>query len=162
MDIQKLGEDIANDFVSAASLAGLAISRSDVEVQALPAPHRAPSSLPKGKLGVYVFLYGKRCLKVGKAGPKSSARFCSHHYRTNAPSTLAKSLLANYNEFGLTELRPSNIKDWICENTSRLNFLLPAKYGDFALSFLESFVQCRLRPEFEGFANQRQQSESAT
>jgi hypothetical protein len=146
---------IADDFVSAAALAKLDIPRSDIDVAVLSMPHRPPSSLPSGRLGVYVFMLGDRCLKVGKAGPKSRARFCSQHYGTNAPSTLAKSLLKS--DLAL-DLNPSNIKDWICQNTTRVNFLMPAAHGVFALSLLESFVQCRLLPEFEGFAAQRMPS----
>jgi len=143
---------IADDFVSVAALAKLDIPRTDIDVAMLLAPHRPPSSLPSGRLGVYVFMLGDRCLKVGKAGPKSQARFCSQHYGTNAPSTLAKSLLKSDLTSGLD---PSNIKDWICQNTARINFLMPAAHGVFALSLLESFIQCRLLPEFEGFAAQR-------
>ena len=155
MTISEQGNKIADDFVSVAALAGLDIPRSDIEVAVLVTPHRPPSSLPSGKLGVYVFMFGNRCLKVGKAGPNSVARFCSQHYGTNAPSTLAKSLLKSQSSVGMTSLDSSNIKTRICENTTRLNFLLASMHGVFALSLLESFVQCRLRPEFEGFASQR-------
>ena len=155
MTITEQGNKIADDFVAVAALAGLAIPRSDIEVTVLPTPHRPPSSLPSGSPGVYVFMFGDRCLKVGKAGPNSVARFCSQHYGTNAPSTLANSLLKSQSSMGTTNLDPANIKAWICENTTRLNFLLPSKHGVFALSLLESFAQCRLRPEFEGFASQR-------
>ena len=153
--IQQIGDQIADDFISVAALAGLNIPRSDIEVRALPSPHQPPSSLPAGKLAVYVFMFGERCLKVGKAGPNSVARFCSQHYGTNAPSTLAKSLLKAPNSVGGAALDPSNIKAWICASTARLNFLLPSWHGVFALSLLESFVQCRLNPDFEGFASQR-------
>lgn len=155
LTIQQIGDQIADDFISVAALAHINVSRPDLEVIVLGVPHKPPSSLPTGKLGVYVFLFGDRCLKVGKAGQKSAARFCSQHYGTNAPSTLAKSLLKAPASVGVTTLDPSTVKAWICENTARLNFLLPSRYGMFALSLLESFVQCRLNPEFEGFASQR-------
>jgi hypothetical protein len=155
MTMAELGSKIADDFSSVAALAGLLIPRSDVEVTVLPTPHRPPSSLPPGKLGVYAFMFGDRCLKVGKAGPNSAARFCSQHYGTNVPSTLAKSLLKLQSSVGMTNLDPTNIRAWICENTTRFNFLLSSQHGVFALSLLESFVQCRLQPEFEGFASQR-------
>ena len=148
-------QSIADDFVKTAALANLNIARADIDVTVLPMPHRPPSSLPTGRLGVYVFMYGERCLKVGKAGPKSQARFCSQHYGTNAPSTLAKSLLKSHVSLGISELDPTRVKAWICENTTRINFLMPAAHGIFALSLLESFIQCRLSPEFEGFAAQR-------
>ena len=71
---EAFGARIADDFVKAAALAGISIVRSDIEVEVL-VPHRPPSSLPTGKSAVYVFIFGGRCLKVGKAGPKSAARF---------------------------------------------------------------------------------------
>jgi hypothetical protein len=148
-------QDIARDFTAAAALAGIPISASEIEIVELSAPHRRPSSLPKGKLAVYVFIYGDRCLKVGKAGQKSTARYCSQHYGINAPSTLAKSLLTNQSKIGVSGLIEGNVGEWICQNTRRVNFLLPSSYGIFLLSLLEAFVQCRLNPEFEGFVSQR-------
>src|SRR5207253_58140 len=149
--IEAFGARVADDFVKAAALAGISIVRSDIEVLV---PHRPPSSSPTGKSAVYVFIFGGRCLKVGKAGPKSAARFCTQHYGANARSTLAKSLLKHPSKVGVTGVDLTNVKLWICENTARINFLIPS--GDvFALSLLEAFVQCRLQPAFEGFASQR-------
>ncbi len=146
---------IASDFVQVAALAGISIPLSDIEVQFWAAPHHPPSSLPAGKLAVYVFMLADRWLKVGKAGPKSAARFCSQHYGFRAPSTLTKSLVKRQSAIDVTGLDDSNVKAWICEHTTPVNFLIPSQYGVFALSLLEAFVQCRLRPEFEGFASQR-------
>lgn len=147
--------DLVCAFSSVAELAGVSIPLGDIEVVELPEPHRRPSSLPKGKSAVYVFMFGNSCLKVGKAGPRSSARFCSQHYGLNAPSTLAKSLITHQGRLGLTDLHASNVGDWICTNTRRVNFLIPSSYGAAILSLLEAFVQCRLNPEFEGFESQR-------
>jgi hypothetical protein len=153
--IAELSKKIADDFVEAATLAGIAIPRSEIQVDILETPHRPPSSLPKGKFGVYVFMFGDRCLKVGKAGPKSSARFCSQHYGINGPSTLARSILKRPSSIGVADLDVTSVKAWICENTARINFLIPAKHGIFTLSLLEAFVQCRFRPEYEGFTGQQ-------
>jgi len=155
MSANDLGIAIADDFVKAAALAGLDISSSAIEIAFLHAPHRPPSSLPSGKLAVYAFMFGDRCLKVGKAGPKSAARYCSQHYGFNAPSTLTKSLLKRQADIGVNGINEQTAKDWICCNTARLDFLLPWRYGVFALSLLEAFVQCRLKPEFESFISQR-------
>jgi hypothetical protein len=150
-----MSDEIASDFIQVAAIAGISILRSELHVEVLAAPHRPPSSLPSGKFGVYVFMFGGRCLKVGKAGPKSTARFCSQHYGAHAPSTLAKSLLKHQQNIGIDGLDLANVRAWICEHTARINFLLDARHGVMALSLLEAFVQCRLIPEFEGFANQR-------
>jgi len=154
--------ELIADFVKAAALAGIQIPAADIEFVELPAPHRPPSSLPPGKLAVYVFMHGNRCLKVGKAGPKSAARYCSQHYGANrAPSTLARSLIKA--QFGGSALLDeANIAAWIRANTDRINFLVPSNYGFAVLSLLEAFVQCRLKPEFEGFASQRAVTQPGT
>jgi hypothetical protein len=148
--------EIVPRFVQAAGLAGITIPASDIEVQFFPAPHKPPASLPHGKIAVYVFMYGDRCLKVGKAGSKSVARFCNHHYSAkSAPSTLAKSLVKAQVGCSGIILDDSNVSEWIRSNTARINFLFPSSYGPTVLSLFESFVQCLLQPEFEGFASQR-------
>ena len=147
--------DIAFDFVQIAALAGMEIQVSDIDIEELATAHRQPKALPIGKQAVYLFMYRDRCLKVGKAGPKSSARYCSQHYGLRAPSTLAKSLIRERGVDGATAITDSNVRSWICEHTDRVNFLIPERHGIWAISLLEVFLQCRLRPRFEGFASQR-------
>lgn len=147
--------DIVARFAQAAGLAGVAIPAPDIEIEFLSAPHTPPASLPRGKSAVYVFMFGDRCLKVGKAGPKSAARFCSQHYGVDrAPSTLARSVVKAQLGGSAVTLNAESVSAWLCNNTTRINFLLPSSYGPRVLSLLESFVQCCLRPEFEGFASQ--------
>lgn len=147
---------IKSAFIQAAALAEITINPSEMEVQFVAAPHVPPSSLPAERMAVYVFMYGEQCLKVGKAGPKSTARFCSQHYATNsAPSTLARSLLKYQSDIGVGGLDDKNVGDWMRRETSRVNFLIPSAYGMFVLSLLESFVQCSLKPKFEGFSGQQ-------
>jgi len=143
--------ELVNDFISVAKLAGISILLSEIEIIEL---HK-PRSLPVGKQAIYLFMYDERCLKVGKVGPKSSARYCSQHYGIKARSTLAKSLIKNQSRLGLSDIDTSNVGEWICQNTKRINILIPAKYSVALLSLLESFIQCRLNPEFEGFESQR-------
>jgi hypothetical protein len=154
MAIQIASTEIAAAFVKAASLAGISIPLLDIEIQELCAPHRPPSSLPAGKLAVYLFMFGQRCLKVGKVGKKSAARFCSQHYGARrARSTLARSVIVAQERFGISGLDEGNVAAWICEHLDRVNFLIPARYGASCISLFETFVQCRLSPEFEGYAS---------
>jgi hypothetical protein len=154
--IQIASTEIAAAFVKAASLAGILISLSDIEIQELCAPHRPPSSLPAETLAVYVFMFGQRCLKVGKVGKKSAARFCSQHYGAKrVPSILARSLIEAQARLGISGLDEGNVTAWICEHLDRVNFLIPEKYSMSCISLFETFVHCRLSPEFEGFASQR-------
>lgn len=47
-------------------------------------------------------------------------------------------------------LAKQNVSAWIKENTDRVNFLLDAHAGRLPLALLEAFVQCRLKPVYEG------------
>lgn len=144
------------DFRQVATLAGIRLEDSDLEVEHLSAPHKPPSKLPKGMMAVYVFTFGDTALKVGKVGPNSAARYTSQHYNaSSAASTLAGSLLKNGHQIGAANLTIDSVGDWIKENTCRTNFLLNANVGIPVLTLLESFLQCRLKPKFEGFASQR-------
>ena len=137
---------------------GVVVDTSVVEL--LAAPHRRPSSMPPGTQAVYAFILGEHCLKVGKAGPKTQARFTSQHYGKNAPSTLAKSILKHRVQVEsllprrrsqeLDDLDHNSIGTWIETNTSRLHVFIPASLGGLALGLVEGFVQCRLDPVFEG------------
>jgi len=152
--------EIVEAFLKVSDLAHVPIASAQVRYELLPAPHRRPSNLPPGLQAVYAFLIADRCLKVGKAGHKTAARFTSQHYGMNAPSTLAKSILANrqlltaalaLERRGEVErLDEATIGAWIERSTSRFHVFLPAQCGALPLALLESFVQCRLNPIFEG------------
>ena len=106
-------------------------------------------------MAVYIFSMGKYVLKVGKAGPKSNARYTSQHYNPGSvQSTLAASLLKDTDIVQKYSLNEQNISIWIKENMDRTNFLLDANMGKWVLTLLEAFVQCRLQPRYEGFASQ--------
>jgi hypothetical protein len=148
---------LIEDFLKVAALAGVRLSASDVEVETALAPHRPPARLPLGKMAVYVFSHGATTLKVGKAGPNSTARYSSQHYNAaSAPSTLASSLLKEGGNIGVSGLSVESAGGWIRANTNRTNFLLRIECGIPVLTLLEAFLQCRLKPKFEGFASQRQ------
>ncbi len=149
-------QQLIRDFRQVAALAGVDLDESAVEVEVLKAPHRPPGRLPTGKMAVYLFSYGTSVLKIGKAGPNSGARYTSQHYNAaSAASTLAGSLLKGGNEIGVTSLTVESAGEWIKTNTDRINFLMKVECGVPTLTLLESFLQCRLKPRFEGFASQR-------
>ena len=149
-------EILVQDFLSVAKLAGVDARALVVDVESEAAPHTPPKQLPKGKMAVYVFSYRGKTLKVGKVGPRSQARYTTQHYIPgSAPSTLAASLLKGGGEIGISGLTEANVTEWIKANTERWNFLLDASQGIHVLTLLESFLQCRLQPAFEGFESQR-------
>ncbi len=152
---------LVSAFIAAASHAGLSVPADCLQVEVLRAPHQPPPRLPLAKQAIYWFSFGDRCLKAGKAGPQSAARYTSQHYNPRScRSNLAKSILkhraavksvvpeAIWAEIdGLDE---STVGAWIKQNTSRCNLLVDLSFDSRALSFLETFIQARLRPLFEG------------
>src|SRR3989442_5893681 len=159
---QQLREVIAA-FVEAARRNSIVIEEADIVAECLRALHRRPSRLPLGKHGVYWFTLRNCCLKVGKVGPLSAARYTSQHYNPKSSnSNLAKSILKSRDRLKRTcpvELHPAidalteeSVGIWIEQNCTRFNVLIDAKFDDFALTLLESVVQSRFRPIFEGRA----------
>lgn len=149
-------------FCDIAGKAGVKVAEQTVTAEVLKNPHVPPSSLPNNKMAVYVFLWGDRCLKVGKVGPRSAARYTSQHYNPwSSKSNLAKSILKNKEDMGLSGISAKNVGAWIKRETTRINILIPSELGIPVLSLLESFLQCKLRPEFEGFESQRDYKKSA-
>jgi len=137
------------DFHQVARLGGIELGSDDLSVERLPAPHRSPTRLPPGKMGVYAFWGDGGWLKVGKVGPNSNARYTSQHYLAgSAPSTLAASLLASPPNDRAFD--PGQVGAWMRERTCRLNILMPASRPRELLSLLEAFLHLRLRPRFEG------------
>ena len=149
------GQTLA-DFATVARLAGVSFAADDIRIEALPAPHAPPTRLPAGRMAVYVFTHGRDVLKVGKVGPKSQARYTSQHYNPgSAQSTLAASMIGDAERLGLGDAERASIGSWIRSNVDRVNILIPADHGVPVLTLLESFLQCRLRPRYEGFRSQR-------
>lgn len=117
-------------------------------------PHQ-PIKLPFGTMGVYAFWYNENFLKIGKAGPKSNARFFSQHYNPNsAHSTLSASILGDKNmqDKGITEF---NVGDWIRNNCRRIDILLDISLGIFTLELIEAALHYKFEPVYEGFITQR-------
>ncbi len=149
-------DELIADFYKVARLSQCDISPASIGYESRPAPHR-PTKLPNGKQAVYVFSMqspNPLILKIGKVGPNSNARFLSQHYNPDSSrSNLAKSLLGSesiWHELGIIKPDTSEIGDWIKRNTDRENFYMDGKRDMSGLSLLEIFLQCRLKPKFEG------------
>jgi len=154
MDIET--NQLLEDFLKIAKLAYIDLSKINASYESLTAPHNPPKRLPKGKMAVYVFIYKGQALKVGKVGPKSQARYTSQHYNPNSSrSNLAKSLIEKGFSYGFPNINEENVTSWIMKNTDRYNFTISASSGKHVLSLLEAYLQCRLKPVFEGFASQK-------
>lgn len=143
------------DFLTVAELAGKPLAKDDVTVEFLPAPHRAPSCLPAGRMAIYGFWGDDGWLKIGKAGPNSNARYTTQHYGCNAGSTVAKSLAEDPRILALGDFDRFNPCLWMYASTHRVNILLPSTKGMDTLALLEAFLHLRLKPRYEGFKSQR-------
>ena len=149
-------ESLIDDFRTVATLAGVELHMEAIRIESLSAPHVPPTKLPVGKMAVYVFFKGSDVLKVGKVGAKSQARYTSQHYNPgSAMSTLAGSILADRERLGLSNIDEASVGHWIRENIDRVNFLMDTQCGVPVLTLLETFLQCRLKPRYEGFKSQR-------
>jgi hypothetical protein len=56
----------------------------------------------------------------------------------------------------LSDLEAGEIGSYTRENVDRVRILLPARLIVHVLAIPESFLQCRLRPCYEGFKSQRE------
>ena len=146
--------EINNMIQETSKILGKEINRSKYKIIDRGIPHE-PKSLPKNTMGVYIFLYKGKFLKIGKAGPNSNARFLSQHYNQNsAKSTLAKSILSDkrMENLGINEL---NVGTWIKNNCRRIDIILDKDLGIFALELVEATLHYKYEPVYEGYENQR-------
>ncbi len=152
---QELAKKIKNEFEK---LTGISCSAKFMEA----GPNHEPTTLEKTKSGVYVFMKGDYCFKVGKAGSKSQARWNSHHYNLDetTPSTMPKSIIKHKTKFkrcfpaelhqSIDAISKNNIQEWVKRNLSRIEFVIPNQEDKFALNLLEALAQFELKPIFEG------------
>jgi len=147
------------DFIEVATLSGFSIRKKDITHESLSAPH-GPAHLPKGRQAVYVFSLPTPpyvVLKVGKAGPRSNARYQSQHYNPrSATSTLARSLADRqdtWEQLGIQNINETSVGSWIKRHVDRDNLLISSNREKLLLSLMEIFLQCRLQPIFEGLTS---------
>jgi hypothetical protein len=143
-------ESALASFLAVAELAGEPVLPGDLRIEFLPAPHRRPSRLPAGTMAVYGFWGDGGWLKIGKAGPKSDARYTSQHYNAgSAISTLAGSLQNDPHMRRVADFDTDNPGVWIKAATHRVNILVSAQRPRELLSLLEAFLHLRLGPRYE-------------
>ena len=145
---------LITDFARVSALAGVPVNEQDIRHESFRAPHQNPK-LPRGCYALYIFSLttdGSVVLKVGKAGPKSAPRFESQHYLPGScNSNLGKSIVlskAQWSKLGICGVEEATVGNWLRNNTDRDHFFLSA--SPFVINLFEAFLQCRLRPLFEG------------
>jgi len=150
--------DFVNDFdriiLDVSRTLGKPIDKDKYEIIDRGLPHQ-PRSLPIQMMGVYIFWYEGKFLKIGKVGPSSNARFLSQHYNPrSARSTLAASVLSD-REMQNKGINETNVGDWIKNNCRRVDILLDSDLGIFALQLIEAALHYKYEPIYEGFVSQR-------
>ena len=146
-------ENLISGFVKVTELTHSHIDRSKIEI--CPRIPHNPEKLPAGKMGIYIFCHRGKCLKIGKAGAKSGARFTSHHYALGrAKSNLANSLWNDTKMRKRENIPEIGIGEWIKNNTVRTDILLDETLKVWTLNLLEAFLHYQCRPKYEGFKSQ--------
>ena len=139
---------IKSNLLEILKFGGVNILENQIEIIDCGCPHLT-NILPVGKKAVYMFFYDSVCLKIGKVGKKSNARYNSQHYNPNSSkSNLAKSILLD-NNFPVI-ITNDEIGDWIKNNTQRVNIILDDIFDVFVLNFIEAYLQLMLKPKYEG------------
>lgn len=147
-------DDLDSIIREVSSVLGKPISKDKYVIFDRGTPHK-PRALPNGMMGIYTFMYEGQFLKIGKAGPNSGSRFLTQHYNPkSAKSTLAASLLEDekMRDIGITK---SNVGEWIKNNCRRIDILIDAELGIFALELIEVILHYKYEPVYEGFLSQR-------
>jgi len=147
-------KELKAQLLSVVRLTGTVISEDQIQILDRGVPHK-PAGLPRGKMGIYSFVYRDEFLKIGKVGPNSNARFRSQHYvPTSSQSNLAKSIL-NDPDFKCFNLTEDIVGDWIKQNIRRIDFIIDASLGIFVLNLIEAFLHLKFKPKYEGYKSQR-------
>ena len=136
--------------VNAASSAGCNVALNDLQLLQWDAGTQThiPLALPKNHAAVYIFKWNNEYLKVGKVNEKSNARYQSQHYNSaSSNSNLSKSLLSDPKFKAL--FGNGTAGNWLKENTTRFNILIPNKLGKKFVHFAEAFFILKCNPRFE-------------
>lgn len=141
-DLQSL-VDAATKAVFDVNLNDLKLLRWDAGLQT-----HIPLALPMDTAAVYIFKWADIYLKVGKVNSNSNARYQYHHYDSNSSrSNLSKSIL---NDIEINnELNGISPGQWIKENTTRFNILIPNSIGKNFVHFTEAFFILKCNPKYE-------------
>ena len=111
-------------FKTIADLARVPLGDRQLIVEYCEARHEQPRRLPSDMRAVYGFWGLEQWLKIGKAGPKSNARYTSQHYTGSAISTLSGSISRDSRMRNVPGLNPDAPGEWIKACTNRVNILI--------------------------------------
>lgn len=139
--------------ISILNQTGINVENSQIRFVDCGNPHK--SNYPMNHVAIYTFHYQGRFLKIGKVSEKNKSRFYSHHYHPSRNrSNLSKSILADP-AMSKYNLDSETVGDWIRMNTKRVNLIIDAPLGLFALNLIEAILHALYAPKYEGKNNLR-------
>lgn len=99
------------------------------------------------------FSKDNRFFKIGRVGPKSTARFDGQHYNPDSSkSNLAKSIMQDKTKLNL---KFDDVRDFIRNNFIRINILFLETAPEFSNELAEAILHYKYKPLFEGPESQR-------
>lgn len=145
--------------LEAASLGQVELRGPEVQIRFQDPPHDRPR-FPYWAQALYVFRFQDLCLKVGRAGPNSRARFTTHHY-TGSTAYSLPNVINDCAEPLATELSRGEVQtlealpvdrvgEWVAKNCGRINILFPSDHPRTTAKLLEAVLQARFDPCYEG------------
>jgi len=154
MNTNSKEKDVKDEIIEAiekvSEILGKPLTNSEIEIEDLVCPHTPPGKLPDDRAAVYSFIYNGEFLKIGKANKKSQARYTSQHYSCKAAqSTLAKSICED-TQMQIHGVNADNVKEWIMQNTRRINILVKCKNSEWATGLIEAIMHYKYMPRYEG------------
>lgn len=126
--------------------------------------HNDIPQLKPNEMGIYIYIFEKEFLKIGKCWSNSGARWKYQHYNScSTKSNLAKSIIGDPEFCAKNNINLKDkvfIKDWIKNNTTRISIIIergksPQKEY-FYLNLLEAWLHIKCNPKYEGYKSERQ------
>lgn len=144
--------------IAVAKLAGRDVSRGQIKDDCLDAPHKRPSE--DAAPLIYIFLLFDNPLKVGKSIAIRGTRV-GNHYNPKTKSSLARAILQckapikqlcpqeMHREIDALEWK-EQVESWMERNLTLVRLRFDRRIDPMVVELLEIFLQCKLRPLFEG------------
>ena len=159
INFEKIKKEILQTLSSVFNAIGKNIDLSNINITFQDSGHDNPIFC-EGKMYIYSFWFDKieNPLKIGKAGPKSKARYTHHHYNCNSSrSCLAKQILSDTNfikNYNVDVSSGKKLNEWIHKNCKRINIEMPYdidnEYDLFTLELIEAILHNMYAPLYEG------------
>lgn len=158
-EVENIRREILQYISSVFDVLSKDINTDEINIEIQNKSHKNPKFCD-GKMYVYSFWYNKIDvpLKIGKAGPKSKARYTSHHYNVNSSnSCLAKQILSDkefVEKYNVDISSGQSLSNWIHRNCQRINIEMPydtsTGYDLFTLELIEAILHNLYMPKYEG------------